>query len=790
MPDKPPLVPFARFVDQPPELPVRGRDDHDGPEYVVEATVVDSGRDRVNLKGVTQTGEEVSIIIRVVAPGIVRVLLEDDASDPARVRLARELPAPDGSITLRRTNDSVTIKGEHIQVQVTLKPFHIVFFGPDGRRLLDQNYSEKTAPGTLSVLPFGFSRVDGERVAFHETFAAEPDEHFFGFGEKFTEFDKRGQRLEMWNYDPAGVHYEQTYKNVPFFISTRGYGLFVDSVMPVQFDMGLSNHSVSGIIVPDSALDYYVIAGPTLKDIIPQYAGLVGSYPVLPPKWALGLWVSSGFDHDNADKALASARQLQEHDVPCSVFHIDTYWQRHGCWADMQWDRAAFPDPEGLIRELKAMGYRVSLWMNCYMGPESEYYPVAKENGYFLMSPDGEVWSGDLWGNTGYHPPVCIIDFTHPEAVAWWRELVRPLLRMGVDVLKTDFAEAVPLDVVAHNGMSGLQLHNLYTLLYNDIVSDLIAEETGRVGLVWGRSSYAGGQRHGAQWGGDSICTFPAMASTLRGGLSLGMCGHALWSHDIAGFHGEPTRELYIRWAQFGLLSPLARAHGTTTRLPWDYGDEAYRIFQQYASLRYRLLPYIYSHAVVAHETSLPLLRAMVLEFPDDPNTYAMDLQYMFGADLLVAPIYNVEGCRPVYFPAGRWIDYGTHEIITGPQTRWIEAPLDTLPLYVRANALIPTLEAARPIEEAPFTPLIIDAYLLDHGTLRLHDMDGVTSVSAAIQGSTLALEYVGPHKDVRLRLVPLLGQTTIEQVTLNGLVVPEPEHSENGLLEIRLCSP
>jgi len=614
-----------------------------------------------------------------------------------------------------------------------------------------------------------------KHVAFHETFTAEPDEHFYGFGEKFTDFDKRGQRLEIWAHNTYGVHTERAYKNTPFFISTRGYGIFVDTITCSRFDMAASNHAVFTVVVPNTALDYYVIAGPDPKTIITRYASLV-SFPILPPKWAFGLWLSSSFQPDSTEKALERAHQAREHDIPCEVMHLDCYWQRHGTWSGMEWDREAFPDPEGLIQQLTDLGYKVCLWENPYLGIESEHFPEASEKGYLLKTPDGETYVVNTWD--GYHPPVGFIDFTNPEAVEWFQEYHRRLLRMGVDVFKTDFGESVPADAVAYNGMTGERLHNLYPLLYNDAVSQVTAEETGRAGIVWGRASYAGGQRHAIQWGADCDCTYQGMASTLRGGLSIGMCGHAFWTHDIGGFYLQPTPEVYVRWAQFGLLSPLSRPHGATSRLPWDYGEEALRIFRDYARLRYRLLPYIYSYACLAAETSLPILRAMVLEFPDDPSTYTMDLQYMLGAELLVAPIYNSEGRRPIYFPAGRWVDFWTREVIDGPGTRWVEVPLEVMPLYVRGDALIPTIEPPDHLTDDPFDPVTFDGYLFDRGSFELRDSDGVTRISAARQGVKLNVQVEGAKRRLGLRLVPLAGVPAVDEVRVNGAML----NREDGL--------
>jgi alpha-D-xyloside xylohydrolase len=775
-----PLLPYNFYYTEPPPLPVRQPDDPDGPDFVTRAEIKKEHERGILLNGTTRSGQTVSISIQVVAEGIVRILLEDEESDTKRTRLARDLQADTLKVELAQSGGDITLTTTSIQVRLALDPFHIAFYGADGRSLLSQNSSEITNVGIkLTVLPFGFSQVQGKRIAFHDSFTAEPDEHFYGFGEKFTDFDKRGQRIETWNYDCGGVFSERSYKNVPFFVSTRNYGIFVDSTKAVNFDMVNSNTATFSLISPDTALDYYVIAGPDMKTVITRYAELV-SFPILPPKWSLGLWMSSGFQRDNAEAVLQRATQIRANDIPCDILHLDCYWQRFGRWSELLWDQEMFPDPAGMVAQIKAMGFKISLWINSYIGIESERFTEAKEKGYFLKNTLGETYVVNIWG--GFHPPVGILDVTHPEAVNWFKDLLRDHLRIGIDIFKTDFGEGIPIDSVAHNGMSGEELHNLYSLLYNDLVAEVIEEETDHTGLVWARSTYAGGQRHAAQWGGDANCTFPAMASTLRGGLSMAMCGHAFWSHDIGGFTFQPTPELYIRWAQFGLLSPLSRAHGNTTRLPWDYGEDALRIFRTYARLRYSLLPYIYTYACIAAETSLPLLRPMLLEFQDDPSTYTLDLQYMLGTELLVAPIYNSSGERTIYLPEGRWIDYWTHEILEGSRTIRVQASLDTIPLYVRANALIPTMEPQQFTTDAPFEEITFDAYLLEQGAFELRDTDGVTTISATLVGNQLRIETDGAKSSLRLRLLPLTGKR-IETVSVNGRKLAKNESAEDSTI-------
>jgi alpha-D-xyloside xylohydrolase len=388
-----------------------------------------------------------------------------------------------------------------------------------------------------------------------------------------------------------------------------------------------------------------------------------------------------------------------------------------------------------------------------------------------------------------FHPPVSIIDVTHPDAAAWYTDMLRDNLQLGADVFKTDFGEGVPPEVVAYNGMTGLELHNLYPLLYNDLVADVTRAVTGGPGMVWGRSTYAGGQRHAAQWGGDPNCTFPAMASTLRGGLSMAIVGHAFWSHDIGGFHHQPTPELFVRWAQMGFFSPLARAHGMTTRLPWDYGETADHIFRQYAKLRYHLLPYIYSMAVKSHQTGLPLIRPLVLDYSNDPSVYGLDLQYLFGDSILVAPIFNEEGRRSVYFPAGTWIDYWTNELVAGGTTRYVSAPLDVLPLYIKLDSLLPTTEPKAYVGDEPFETLRVDAYVENEAAFDLQDSDGLTSIQAMIKDTELVIGIEGVKQQLGFRLMPLPGNLAVDQVLVNGEPLDRSawSRSTDGILTTRI---
>ncbi|MQA86317.1 MAG: alpha-xylosidase [Streptosporangiales bacterium] len=749
----------------PPFDPVLADPVRETPDRIRRATLEERVAGGLRLRAETEAGGRLEVAVAVVAPGVVRV--RTGQSGGARTYSLATVPDDPPEVELEDRDGGYLLSGPDVAVRIECEPLRLSFLRDDAV-MLEQDVTGTNMPGVPTVLPLGTSRLWNGGTVFHDSFRCRPDEHFYGLGERFTDFDKRGQEVRIWMDNPHGVSNRRAYKNVPFFVSSRGYGLFVDSLGCCDFDMASRNHAAFSFVVQDRELDYYVIAGPHPATIVERYADLVGR-PQLPPKWAFGLWVSGGALPDSAQQTLQRADGLRRHRIPSDVLHIDS-WQPEGEFSGLDWNPSTYPDPRGFVREVHDRGFRLCLWLSPYLAVGSPRFAEARDKGYLLATSTGEPYVLGLMIN---YPPMGIIDLTNPAAAAWWRERLRSLLEDGADVFKTDFAEGIPPDAVAHNGMTGRELHNLYPLIYNDIASEVTREVTGRTGLVWGRSTYAGGQRHPAQWGGDPWCSWEDMASTLRGGLSIGMSGHPFWSHDMGGFKGRPTPELYVRWSQFGLLSPLSRLHGTTPRVPWEYGDEAVRVLREFAELRYRLLPYLYSQAVESVRTSSPMLRAMCFEFADDPVTQCLDLQYMLGPDLLVAPVCNEEGTATVYFPQGRWVDLWTHEVVDGPTSRRPHVPLDRMPVYVRGNALLPTTIPAH-LEEEPFDPVIVDLYLLSEGSLVLHDLDGSTEVRARREGSHLDLESSGPKEHLAARLIPLgpgpEGTAPVDEVLANGV--------------------
>lgn len=568
------------------------------------------------------------------------------------------------------------------------------------------------------------------------TAALRPQEALFGLGEHFGALDRRGQAFASWNVDAFGVRSDRAYKNVPLLLSSLGYAAFFDMTAPLYYDLGQASVAAWQATARADHLRMYLIVGDGIAPLIRGYHQLTGA-PAVPPDWSFGFWISR-WGYRNRDEVMAVARRMRELRIPCDVIHIDPYWMRYheGHHGDLEWDESAFPDPKGMIDELKSMGFKVSLWASPYVPLDSKMAADGQRRGFLMKSKTpspapgggqggdpnspspvpGKGQDGGLALVHGFAKPSAVVDFTNPEAVDWFKGKIRNLLEIGVAVIKTDFAEDMPDDAIAHDGSAAEDLHNLYALLYQQAVFDVTREVHG-YGLIWGRSGYAGSQRTPVHWGGDPGCTFNDMAASLRGALSWILSGAAFASFDMGGFFGfpnltdPPSPELYVRWSQMGLLFSHARAHGhTAPREPWAYGEPALKIFKRYAHLRYRLLPYLYSAARRAAE-GIPIVRPLVYDYPSDPTTHYVDDEYLLGPDLLVAPMFEPRGTRPIYLPAGGWYDFWSDRRFDG--ARWIEyeADLDTLPLVVRAGSVLPMGPDLQYVNEKPWDPLSFEVY-------------------------------------------------------------------------------
>jgi len=511
-------------------------------------------------------------------------------------------------------------------------------------------------------------------------------ELIYGLGERFTPLVKNGQTVDIWQAD-GGTSSEQAYKNIPFHLTNRGYGVFVNHPGKVSYEIGTESVGQVQFSVEDQSLEYFVIHGPTPKEILSRYTALTGR-PALPPAWSFGLWLSTSFTTDYDEATVNRFVQgMTDREIPLSVFHFDCFWMREYQWSDFTWDPEVFPDPEGMLARLKEQGLRICAWINPYIAQKSPLFAEGMREGYLLKRPNGDVWQWDLW-----QPGMALVDFTNPAARDWYTGKLRTLLRQGVDCFKTDFGERVPVDVAWHDGSDPERMHNYYAQVYNQVVFDLLREERGEgEAVLFARSATSGGQQFPVHWGGDCESTFGAMAESLRGGLSLGLSGFGFWSHDIGGFEGTPTPAVFKRWVQFGLLSSHSRLHGSKSyRVPWDYGDEAVAVTRDFTRLKHRLVPYLYRAALQARDHGTPVMRAMVLEFPDDPACHQLDRQYMLGDDLLVAPVLSEDGTVEYYVPEGTWTHLLTGEPVTGPRWHRETHGFDSLPLLARPGSVIP----------------------------------------------------------------------------------------------------
>lgn len=544
-------------------------------------------------------------------------------------------------------------------------------------------------------------------------------EHIYGLGERFTEFVKNGQSIDMWNAD-GGTFTEQAYKNVPFFMSDMGYGILVNDSGRVMFEVGSEYVRKVSFCVKKENISFYVICGEDneygcMKDVLVKYTGLSGKPPIL-PAWSFGLWLSTSFTTDyDEETVMGFIDGMKERDIPLSVFHFDCFWMKGMQWCNFMWDKDVFPDPRGMLKRIKDKGLCVCVWINPYIAQNSELFLEGVNQGYFIKKTNGDVWQWDMW-----QPGMAIVDFTNPMAAQWYQGKLKELLDMGVDCFKTDFGERIPTDgVVYYDGANPEDMHNYYSYLYNKTVYDVVKETKGEnEAILFARSATCGGQRFPVHWGGDCTAEYESMAESLRGGLSLAMSGFSFWSHDIGGFEDTSTPDVYKRWAAFGLMSSHSRLHGSSSyRVPWNYDDEAVEVVSYFSKLKNRLMPYIYSYACQASYTGIPLMRSMALEFPKDKNCPYLDRQYMLGPELLIAPVFNERGDVSVYLPDGCWTDYFSGESYEGG--RWYEfkhVSYFTIPCFVREGAVIPVGSRDDRPDYDYMDGLVINVYKLHDG--------------------------------------------------------------------------
>ncbi|KAK3698618.1 hypothetical protein LTR37_016846 [Vermiconidia calcicola] len=683
-------------------------------EYAQEVFSIDQSQDGKKLSLLCPTSKQyrrgnslnqptLTIDIEAVADGIISV----EATHWKGA--ARKLPNfelfPDGppsvDASIKNGDAGTTISSGPIAATVSSNPhtFDIRFHSTDNSRkltsLLDRSVAFAYSPPPGSMMQTGDARDFQHYILTQTTLGV--GEQIYGLGERFGALNKVGQSVVLWNAD-GGTSSDQAYKNVSFWLSNKGYGIFIDTPQRVELEIGSERSCRVQTSIEGQRLKWYIIYGPTPKDVLSRYTTLTGK-PNSLPAWSFGLWLTTSFTTEYDENTINGFLEgMRNRDIPLAVFHYDAFWMRPFHWCDFEFMASHFPDPKAQIKRLKESGLvsKISVWINTYIGQASPVFQEAADKGYLLKRKNGDVFQWDLW-----QAGMGIVDFTNPDACQWFRSKLDALFDIGVDTIKTDFGERIPTKDVQwfDKNVDAERMHNYYAFIYNKLVYEALQDRCGKdEAVVFARAACAGTQRFPLQWGGDCESTFEAMAESLRGGLSLGLCGYSFWSVDIGGFEGYPDPTLYKRWVQFGLLCSHSRLHGSSSyRVPWLIDDDdktsqgCTAVLQKFAQLKCRLMPYLYSESLEAVKNGWPLsVRAMSLEFPEDRTAWYCDQQFMLGSKILVAPVFDESGEVEFYLPSGRWSSFwDASQTIDGP--KWVKEKhnFETLPLHIRQGTIL-----------------------------------------------------------------------------------------------------
>lgn len=589
------------------------------------------------------------------------------------VQISQESP----QVFITETSDFITYQSGDLRAVIDKRPYSWKIQFYDDRRLLT----------TIGQKNMAYMINNETHRCYSVTeMSLDSDEYIYGLGERFTPFVKNGQVVSMWNED-GGTASNISYKNIPFHISNKGYGVFVDNEGDIEYEIGSEKVEDISICTQGERLDFYLISASTPKGVVSRYTELTGR-PALPPAWSFGLWLTTSFTTSYDEETVTSFIEgMRKREIPLHVFHFDCYWMEALEWCNFTWDPKTFPNPKEMIHRYKNYGLKICVWINPYIAEKSPLFQDGVEKGVFLKKDDGSIFQTDFW-----QPGAAYVDFTNPEGVKWYQEKLKVLLDMGVDCFKTDFGERIPVrSVIYYDNSDPIKMHNYYTYLYNQAVFQLLVRERGEGdAVVFARSATASSQKMPVHWGGDCCASYAGMAETLRGGLSLASSGFSFWSHDIGGFENTATPDLYKRWCQFGMLSSHSRLHGSRSyRVPWLFDNEACDVLRKFVHLKCRLMPYLYAMALKSHKTGIPMMRPMFMEYTTDRTCLPLDQQYMLGDSLLIAPIFKETGEVIYYLPSGIWTNLLTEEIKQGG--KWYKETFDyfNMPLYVKENSIL-----------------------------------------------------------------------------------------------------
>lgn len=641
--------------------------------------------------------------IDFVTPRTVRIRMLTTPVEPkpaASIMLAKE-PGRDGSWKVTETNDKIIYSSDYGTIQINKNPWRIVLKDKAGR-ILSQTAALSDADSTqVKYTPFCFVKRGSDNARrINPVFTLTADEMIFGCGESATGLNKAGQKVNLFVTDPQGPETDQMYKPIPFFMSNRGYGMFMHTSAPVTCDFGATYIGLNKMFMGDENLDLFVFFGEP-KDILDEYTDLVGK-PGMPPLWSFGTWMSR-ITYFSEKEGYDVAANIRKNKYPCDVIHFDTGWFDVDWQCDYKFSENRFQNPQQMLKDLRSQGFHVCLWQLPYFTPKNRYFSELIEKDMYVKNGNGELPYEDV-----------VLDFSNPETVKWYQDKLAGLLNIGVSAIKVDFGEAAPLNGIYASGKSGWYEHNLYPVRYDMAVSE-ITKKLHNENIMWARAAWAGSQRYPLHWGGDAATTNTGLLGTLRAGLSFGLSGFSFWSHDMGGFVKSTPEDLYCRWIPFGFLTSHTRAHGAPPTEPWLYDSKRVQdVFRKSAEMKYRLMPYVYAQAKECTEKGLPMLRALFVEFPDDPGAWKVDDEYLFGSQILVAPLLEsgMTG-RTVYLPEGKWIDYQTEKVYEGGWYR-IEAGSLPIIMLVRDGSVLPHLKLAQSTAEMDWSKMSLKVYSAD----------------------------------------------------------------------------
>lgn len=576
--------------------------------------------------------------------------------------------------------NSIVYRNKNGVLEIQKYPFRLILRDSKGKILTQTRHIIDNDSSQVKLLPFCFiKRGSDNSRSINPVFLLSPGERIYGCGESFTSLNKVGQKINLSVVDPQGPEGANMYKPVPFYFSNRGYGFFMHTSAPSTVDFGASYIGAQRLFMADETMDFFVFFGEP-KEILDEYTQVTGKSPML-PLWTFGTWMSR-ISYFSQKEGLEVARQLRANKIPSDVIHFDTGWFGVDWQCDYEFAKDRFKNPVGMLKSLKKDGFHTCLWQLPYFTPKNRYFRELVDGGMAVHNGNGTLNYEDA-----------VLDLSNPTTVNWYQDKIAHLVKQGVSAIKCDFGEAAPYDGLYASGKTGLYEHNLYPLRYNKALYEAVKDNSAEhEGVIWARSAWAGSQRYPLHWGGDAATNeigSVGMIGDLRGGLSFGLSGFSFWSHDLGGFVTKSPEDLYRRWLPFGFLSSHTRAHGAPPTEPWLIGKDFTDAFRANAEMKYRLMPYVYAQAKDCSERGLPMVRALFVEFPHDAGAWLVEDEYMFGSQILVAPLLESGTERSVYLPKGKWIDYQTGKVYDGGFQN-IEVPTQVADVQEQGNVSLP----------------------------------------------------------------------------------------------------